>query len=183
MNRPGGFTLIELMITIVVLAILAVLAVGAIDILEKRRLVQATEAVYGEIQLARSEAIKQSEPIHVVIDAAGGAWCLGVSERAGCDCNVSEATEANACVISRDGSDAPSLQRIPADAFDGIGVTTGDLAMQFEPMRGSLGNNQAAQSITLTSPQGFSLQVTVSRLGQISVCSPGANIGAYPACS
>ncbi|MGC9456317.1 MAG: GspH/FimT family pseudopilin [Halothiobacillaceae bacterium] len=179
---PGGFTLIELMITIAVLAILVVLAVGTIDTLEKRRLVQATEAVYSEIQLAHSEAIKQSIPIHVVVDTDVGLWCLGVSERADCDCNVADPTEADACVISRDGTSTPSLQRIPQDAFEGIAMTQGGLSMTFEPMRGTLGS-QPGQAITLSSPQGFELRVSVSRLGQLSICSPTANIGAYPACS
>lgn len=68
MNRPQGFTIIELMVTIAVLAILAAMAIPSFtDMMERQRLINATEAVYSDLQNARSEAVKRSQQIVVSI--------------------------------------------------------------------------------------------------------------------
>lgn len=77
MNKSRGVTLIELMVTIVVLAILASIAIPSFtNMMERQRLINATEAIYSDLQNARSEAVKRSLEIvasvqgdcHIVAD-------------------------------------------------------------------------------------------------------------------
>ncbi len=84
-GAAAGFTLMELMIVVVILAIVAAMAYPALDFIEKRRLVAATDNLHGQIQFARMEAIKQSRNIFIVTMTAnnGVDWCLGISDKTG----------------------------------------------------------------------------------------------------
>ena len=71
MNKSRGVTLIELMVTIVVLAILASMAIPSFtNMMERQRLINATEAIYSDLQNARSEAVKRS--LQIVASIQGG---------------------------------------------------------------------------------------------------------------
>ena len=57
-NRTAGFTLIELMVTMVILALVATIAIpGFGRLIDNNRLVSGTNLLVSSIKLARSEAI------------------------------------------------------------------------------------------------------------------------------
>lgn len=73
----GGFTLIELMFSIVILVILIALAAPSLrDIVRDQRVKTATFDVYASLVFARSEAIKRNAPVAICI-AAGTDWAGG----------------------------------------------------------------------------------------------------------
>lgn len=77
-----GFTIIELMITVLVIGILAAIATPSFaDMLERNRIKGAAEAIKSELQFARSEAIKRSCNTAVKF-TTGSSWrtetsCIG----------------------------------------------------------------------------------------------------------
>lgn len=74
-RRQHGFTLVELMITIMVAAILLVVAVPAMQTLvQNNRLTTQTNDFVSALQLARSEAAKRNRQITVTTRSAGGGW-------------------------------------------------------------------------------------------------------------
>lgn len=86
----NGFTLLELMVTILIIAIVTTLAVPAMsDLVKNNRLTSAVNDLIASTTLARSEAIKRRAPVTVCIsdnplaaapvcDAnAGGQWETG----------------------------------------------------------------------------------------------------------
>jgi type IV fimbrial biogenesis protein FimT len=158
-TRIRGFTLIELMITVAVLAILVALAVPNLqDALRKRRVAGAVEAVYSQVQFARSEAIKRSQDTSIVITTTS-PWSIAVA--------------GNATVSGNDYSDV-SIAASPDTTvtFDGVrglrsapAVASGD-----ETLTLTLGTYQAA--------------VVVGVVGRVRICTPtGATaVGGYPAC-
>ncbi len=90
MRRDKGFTLLELMIAIAILGILASFAIpSASDYFSVRKIINATEAVYGQLQFARSQAIARSEKVYVRVgygnNADASTWMMTVSTRDNCD--------------------------------------------------------------------------------------------------
>ncbi len=126
-QRHKGFTLIELMITVVVLGVLAALALPSFQsILEGRRLVGAADDLYSNIQYARSEAIKRNETIRVQV-TTGTNWCFGIDDDTGavCDCN------ASACEV--DGV----LKNVTSATYTGIQMSaSAGGVIEFNPRQG-----------------------------------------------
>ena len=158
MNRSKGFTLIELLVTIIVLAILATIALPSFqDLAERRRLINATEAFYADLQLARSEAVKRSRSLTV---------------------NV-----ADGCLTIADASASPImvLTSTCISLFPAISLEATGLPIDLDRVRGI--PSPTGGSLVLSSPSGLETRVIVSRFGRVRVCSPATKkVGGYPSC-
>lgn len=182
-SRQTGITLLELMVTLAVLGIVISIALPAMgDFIEKRRLVGATEEVYGHLQFVRSEAVKQSTDMRVSLNAA--QWCLGTRSGANdCDCTVGDQSLANACAISMAGTNV--LTRVMGGDFPQITMAhtfTGN-RVTFNGVRGVVDGGLG--TVTLSSPSGWQLNITTNILGRVRICDPGTGstiVGGYPAC-
>lgn len=82
MNKPSrltihGFTLVELMVTISIMAIIAGIAVPSYrNLIENTELRTASQAFYGSLVLARSEAVKNNQPT-AMCKSSNGSSCAG----------------------------------------------------------------------------------------------------------
>lgn len=171
MRRPhSGFTLVELMMTVVVIGILAAVAFPSFQDMQARtRVKAAAENIYSNIQYARSEGIKQSRPLAVSI-TTGADWCVGITnDLAGCECGT-----AGDCSFAVNGND---------QEFNSLGtnypttsVATNTTLVRFDGQRGMTADNS---TITLTGQNNYSARIVISRMGRISMCG---NMGGYPAC-
>jgi type IV fimbrial biogenesis protein FimT len=82
MKRSGGFTLIELMVTLAVVAILATVAVpGFFDMIQNNRTTSQTNQLVSALNLARAEAIKRGVAVSVTAEEDGFAagWSVNVT--------------------------------------------------------------------------------------------------------
>lgn len=176
-HQTQGFTLIELMVTIVILAVLVTIAAPAMsDFIEKRRLVGAAEEIQSQIQYARTEAVKQSRELHISIDE--NEWCIGTGTIANCDCTEIDASEPGACVIPL--GDETVMRTTSVAAFPNITLTSDPDNIRIDGVRGLTDTS----SITLTSPRGWELRISTSMLGKVRMCSPSGSsfVGGYPEC-
>lgn len=189
-----GFSLIELMLVLVVLGVLLSLATPTFDLIEKRRLVSAAEAVYGHLQLARSEAIRQGVNMHINFQSNDGTtWCVGINDGADCDCTETVSTEADYCGIPADGTGNQVLQVVNSTAFTAISAPTTwssgtvlgspvDLPLNF--VRGTVAGLTSEGFLLFKSPKGLEVAVAMNPLGRVRICSPSGanNVLGYASC-
>ncbi len=173
----------EILITLTVVAILASLAVPSMSgLADRQQFVGAAEQIYGHLQQARSEAIARSIPTHANFDDGVAAWTYGISSNPGCDLTA-DRTDANACTIRVDDGDGVDndadlvLMRFTSADHDEVEMVIDDFLplgsteITFDPVRGTA----TGGTVQLTSSStDLELNVTVSVLGRVEICSPDA---------
>ena len=198
MRKIRGFTLVELMVTVAVVGVLITLALPSfMDLIERKHLGGAVEAVYEQLEFARSQAVKRSKPMLVDFyingDLSTGStdWSIGVTDKmAGCNAEDQDVSSADACTVDYDndastsdsmlmrvdGDDYKSITMSQATAFNAGGSNTcpgtpSDPASQvcFRFLRGLA--DTGAYNFTSTNDT-YTLQLQVDQMGRLSVCVP-----------
>jgi len=179
-RHSQGLTLVELLITIAVLGILGAIAFpGMSDYMDKQRLVSQVRAISNLAQLARSEAIKRSATANAGVKTVsmtvspGSAWFVGLS-------NGTAACSGSTCVINEGGNSVSHTVSATECSGCSMSSPTTDQVITFD-LRG-LVTGGANQAITLSSPKGKQLSLSVSRLGRISLCTPSGSVSGYASC-
>ena len=205
MRRTQGFTLIELMVTLIVLAILVAWAIPSFNkLIEKRRLIGVAEAVYEQLVNARAEAVKRSRPIVVEFSADGTtSWAFGMTDDlTGCDpgpesedpCTVdfNVETAEEELVVMRTGSgdavtvamkgpsvDAPKFFNAALGACDAM--TLADTRTCFDPLTGL-----ARRGSVVLETANYTMAVSLKVSGTVEICTTADDsarrVPGYPAC-
>ncbi len=170
-----GFTLLELLVTLVILSI--ILGAGVpmmLNLAKSMRLQGAAQDTYALLQYARSDALRTTEDRFVVWDEEDGVWCAAVATANDCDC-LSENCEINGV-----------LRQINSSDYTNIDVSqnfTGSYT-RFDGMRGLADGHAGSVSYQLMDGDNVEaeVQVVVSVLGRIRYCTQSGDIGDYPAC-
>lgn len=193
-RREQGFTLVELMITVVVIAVLLVIAVPSFaEMIDKSRLKGAANGVIDLINNARVESVKQSRSVNISFDGSTTAWCVGanaavdpanpgdeIPDAAACLCD----TAPTACTVS-------GTERVFDKASDnGIVLSAMPASVMFDSRLGTTLDPATkvltTTEVTMTSPRkNFDLKLTVTPMGQVSLCVPSTSkrpIVGYSAC-
>jgi type IV fimbrial biogenesis protein FimT len=201
-KQQSGFTVIELMVTLIVAAILAVIAAPSFrDLIIKSRLRGATDDIVALLNNARGSAVKLERQINVSLQGTT-SWCAGAITEAGpasvgaaatlsstaCDC--AGASAATSCVVDNQST------LLSSSNYSGVQLSslTGSIdfasgGVTFDPKAGALTSmlngtfSSPGPSVTITSGL-YQSKITVSPLGQTVVCTPAGSpfVSGYPSC-
>lgn len=169
-NGPvGGFTLVELMVTITVVAILLALAVPSFrDLTERSALRGAADNVVAVIAAAKQEAIKRDSLVRVDFKTVGTGFCIGAKTilnptDAGCDCSVANCPLAT---YPSSGLELRSVSLVGTPAFGS------DAAFVIDPKTGMLADLADAGNAELQVPRGYAVRIDVNAMGRATQCAP-----------
>ena len=184
--KQKGFTLLELVTTIIVVAIIVAIGVPSYQTLfERNRLKGAAEAADSVLQNARFEAIKRNRTVQVnVTNTDGSTWCLGIKIHPDtpCDC-----TTAGSCQIDNVSTVVSSTDFPGVVMYDANGTDTPPYVHNtlFRPLRGT----SQGQTYAFQSEGGEELGVVIARTGRVRMCipddpdgNPGDLVGEYSSC-
>ncbi len=171
-SRISGFTLIELIITILVMTILLGIGVPSyLQFKEDNILLGAAQSLYSDIQLARSEAVKRdTNEVAVRFFDLDGEWCYRVSDDTACN-----SCDSNACDIHDDGiirgvgqSDFPNV------TIDVNTASSGEATIPVQARRTTM----SAANMTFTyGSTTKKVIVSTNLLGRASICTPSTSSG------
>jgi type IV fimbrial biogenesis protein FimT len=171
--RGGGFSLIEIMVTLAVLALAISLALPSWDqATQKRRLTSAAEQLASFLSDVQSSAIKHNSSLTVsLVHNSDSDWCLGaVLGSAACNCTVTDPSNAAFCAI--DG--APAVLDQVSFGTTEMPAHSSDTSFSFEPIRGIMASADLGTPHSynlLSANHDFGLQVNVLPTGRIRICN------------
>ena len=188
--RPeGGFTLIELAVTILVIFVLMLLALPSFEALRQRSAVRgADDQLLSFWMLARREAVKRNSLVKVSVSQtnSGAQFCLGAATTT----NAADTTPCD-CTVAAPGSNVCNVARFPADMAAGQSewnrVTLGGVTLGasnwptvtaikpaiIEPKRTTLTASTMAGAITIIGPPGrnsYKMNLLVDQFGRAVIC-------------
>lgn len=171
LRGQSGFTLIEMMVVIAIISIIASIAVPSFStFFDRYRLRGAADAMFGDLQAARMEALRNNGTVFVNI-ATGANWCYGMKLGSSCDCTKAS-TDANYC----------SLKLVNAQTNSGVTMASSAFSADpsIDPLQGLVSQ---AGNVVFQSTAGTQAQVGLSLLGLVSICTPsGSSSAGYPSC-
>lgn len=186
-----GFSLTELMIVIAITGIIGAMASPSfVNMIQRAQLATAAEAFNADYQYAKMQSVKQNKSVYLAFTGTGATWCYGLSNTAGCNCTITDTTNASACTLWEDtdkdtteDADEKILKVISNSSFTNILLSAvsygfGSTQLEFSPIKGTVSR---AGHITFTNDAG-SLQVVTTLLGKSRYCADNSAIGGYKAC-
>jgi type II secretory pathway pseudopilin PulG len=187
-RRIGGFTLVEMMITIAVVIVLLLIAVPSfIAIRQRSTLNGAGDQVLSLWNQGRMEAAKRNERVKFGVNVNGTDFCIGLATTAdpadttACDCFDAAAT-TNQCNVAMYPSAQADWNNVTLSGTPTLGENTGVVVI--EPKRTALTDLDDAGAVTLAGPPGqasYLLNLRVDPMGRAVLCESTSAVNTMPA--
>ena len=182
-SRHRGFSLVEVMMSLVLVAIGLALALPSYrDMVEKRQVTNGAEQLASFINTAQGVAMKTNQVVTISYARSGhDDWCVGaVSGETACDCTETDTSADDYCQIA-------------TQPFILNNGHAGDLELMhhmeggysFDPIRGLFLDLDDSLTVELRSPsEDFRLNLVVNSTGRVVLCSENSehSIPGYQAC-
>lgn len=181
-SRHRGFSLVEIMMSIVLVAIGTALALPSYrDMVEKRQVTNGAEQLASFINAAQGAAMKTNDEVWVSWSRTNsGDWCIGANTDATCDC-----TQDNACQINGQDFVIDASAAGNRDLMYNIVGGGDDKAYAFDPVRGLMLDLDDSLELQLRSNnEDFRLNLQVNNTGRVVLCSDSAThaVPGYEVC-
>lgn len=182
-NRPDifrnrGFSIIEVLMSVVLLGIGMALAIPSYrDMVEKRQVTNGAEQLASFVNTAQGVAMKTNQVVTVSYSRSDeDDWCIGaVSGTTACDCTQNDTGAADYCQIA---SQPFILNNGHAGDLELMHAMNGDGSYAFDPVRGLLLDLDDSLTVELRSPsEDFRLNMMVNASGRVILCSDDSEHG------
>jgi len=152
MRTVKGFTLIELMVTVVVLAIVAAIAAPAMgNLIESNRVTTEVNRFLEMFELARTEAVQKGTVVRVK-KLGDDSWVVGTGDPASCSDAVAIRCfdKPVATNISISGFTSGSIRYNSQGQLEGFKITDTAPTFSIKPVKTAVCNTKTSKVITLT---------------------------------
>ena len=183
--RHQGFTLVEVMMSLVLLGIGVALAIPSYrDMVEKRQITNGAEQLASFINTAQGVAMKTNQVVTISYSRSDNDdWCVAAaSGDTACDCTETDTAATDYCQIA---TQPFVLNNAHTGDLDLMHAMDGDGAYAFDPIRGLFLDLDDSLTVELRSPsEDFRLNLVVNSTGRVILCSGDSthSIPGYQAC-
>lgn len=171
-RRHRGFSLIEVMMSVVLLAIGTAIAVPSFrDQVEKRQITSGAEQLASFVNTAQGAAMRSNNVVTISWSFTdSNDWCIGAVEGdTACNCTVRSRLSDGYCEID---DDRYILDEYLAKDRGLVHQISGDGSYAFDPVRGLFVDLDDAFTMTLRSRSGeFRLNLNINNTGRVTLCS------------
>ena len=184
-RRHRGFTMVELMMSIVLVAIGTAVALPSYrEMVEKRQLTHGAEQLASFVNTAQSISSRTNQVVTVSYSRTHhDEWCIGaVIGETACDCTEASAEEADYCAI--DGQQFV-LDNTATNDKEFLHSLTGDGAYAFDPIRGLFLDLDDSLTMEMHSDsRDYKLNLIVNNTGRVILCSDDSShsVPGYDVC-
>lgn len=184
-RRNRGFSLVEVMMSVVLLAIGTAIAIPSFtDQVEKRQVTNGAEQLASFVNMAQGAAIKSNSIVSVSWEFTdSNDWCIGAVEGdLACNCKITSEESDYYCEV---GSQKFVLDNSIASDRSLMYQIEGDGAYAFDPVRGLFTDLEDSLTMELHSRSGdFRLKMMVNSVGRVTLCSADAEhaVPGYAVC-
>jgi type IV fimbrial biogenesis protein FimT len=172
-QRRGGFTLVEMMVTVAIIAMIMILAVPSFTDFRQRSAIRgAGEEAFSLWNQARFEAAKRNSLVKFGVYNNNGTFCLGVAtttsttDSTPCNCST-----AGGCNIGRFPATQAEWHGVTLSGTPTLGQDTGVVVI--DPKIVKLTESADAGAISLLGPTGsksYKLNLAIDRFGRGYLC-------------
>ncbi|MBT8053863.1 MAG: prepilin-type N-terminal cleavage/methylation domain-containing protein [Xanthomonadales bacterium] len=184
-SHQQGFSLVEIMMTVVLLAIGMALAIPSYrDMVEKRQVTNGAEQLASFINTAQGVAMKTNQVVTVSYDHTDeNEWCIGaITGTTPCECTQTDTAATDFCQIASQPFILSNAQTNDLELMHNI---SGDGAYAFDPIRGLFMDLNDGLTVELRSPsEDFRLNLVVNSTGRVILCSDDSShaVPGYATC-
>jgi type IV fimbrial biogenesis protein FimT len=184
-SRHRGFSLVEIMMSLVLVAIGLALALPSYrDMVEKRQVTNGAEQLASFINTAQGVAMKTNQVVTVSYSrTADDEWCVGATEGTDpCDCTGADSSAV--CEIASQPFILNNGHAADRDLVLAMGASDSG-SYSFDPVRGFAPDLDGNLTMELRSPSDdFRLNLVVNSTGRVVLCSGDSarSIPGYGAC-
>ncbi|WP_288842082.1 GspH/FimT family pseudopilin [uncultured Deefgea sp.] len=173
--KNSGFTLIELMITVLLLSIvLAIAAPNFISWINNSRVKSTTENMAQDLIMARTEAIRRNKPTRLDVRSN----CYGITiKNTACNCSITDTSNSAYCEIKQVSTTAGTELTVDTGHFNSLIFDS----IRGMPATSSFGTLSSEQNVSISN-SSYTAKLKLNIIGNVCISSPsGANkLTSYP---
>ncbi len=169
-----GFTLIEASAVLAITTVLATAAApGMQELINARRLDNATTQLASDIHLTRTAALARNQAVRLsfVSRSAGSCYMIHTGSAGACDCSSDGPAVCQGT--------AREIKTVALNDADRVRISANVGSVLFDPMHGT---STPTGTVRVIGANGREVRHIINIMGRVRSCSPAPSVPGYRAC-